>query len=117
MVPCPFSKRRAYYLKGIKCDFLHENAQQNPLKCSPPLNLPKSNANQVPFPFDLNYYHYLPLFSFPDVPVPTTYVNTTSSPQTLAESQYLDINFSQPPHVNKDIQEHLAEVTKICPKI
>ena len=41
---------------------------------------------------------------FPDVPVPTfttTYVNTTSSSQTLAESQYLDLNFPHLSHVNE----------------
>ena len=61
MIPCPFLKRRAYCPKGNECDFLHENAyQQNPLKQPLPSNLSQPNASQVPFPFDLNYYHYFP---------------------------------------------------------
>ena len=61
MVPCPFLKRRAYCLKGNQCDFSHENAnQQNPPKRPFSSNLSQPNASQVPFPFDLNYYHYFP---------------------------------------------------------
>ena len=91
--------------------FLHENAhQQNPLKRPLPSNLSQPNASQVPFPFDLNYYHYFPpprnpvvhppfpTFQYPHLP---PLMSIPLAPPTLAESQYLDLNFPHPPHVNE----------------